>query len=187
LKALDNIDCKMIVFSSSATVYGNPKYLPFDEYHPTDPINVYGKTKLISENMIKSWCKNRPCRLSIALRYFNPVGAHTSCLFGENPSGIPNNLLPYICKVANNEIEYLKIFGNDYDTIDGTGVRDYLHVMDIADAHTKCLELLNKRSGFLKLNLGFGHGYSVFEVINTFEKINNVKIPYLFSKRRKEI
>ena len=184
LKALDNINCKMIVFSSSATVYGKPKYLPFDERHQTYPINIYGKTKLISENLIESWTNNKSSRLSIALRYFNPVGAHTSCLFGENPSGIPNNLLPYICKVANKEMEYLKIFGNDYDTNDGTGVRDYLHVMDIADAHSKCIELLNKQSGFLKLNLGIGYGYSVLDVINCFEKINNIKIPYLFSKRR---
>ena len=184
IKALNISNCKMIVFSSSATVYGNPLYLPFDENHETNPINVYGKTKLISENLIESWAKNKSPRLSIALRYFNPIGAHTSGLFGENPSGVPNNLLPYICKVANNEIETLKIFGNDYDTIDGTGVRDYLHVMDIADAHLKCLELFDKRFGFLKLNLGIGYGYSVLDVINCFEKINNIKIPYLITKRR---
>lgn len=185
LKALNESDCKIIIFSSSATVYGNPNYLPFNEKNQTNPINIYGKTKLTCENLIEAWSRNLKSRLCIALRYFNPIGAHSSGLFGEYPSGTPNNLLPYICKVANNEIEYLKVFGNDYDTFDGTGVRDYLHVMDIAEAHTKCLDLLDKQNGFLKLNLGVGHGYSVLEVINTFEKINNVKIPYLFSKRRK--
>lgn len=185
LKALNESECKVIIFSSSATVYGDPVYLPFNEKHQTNPINIYGKTKLVCENLIEAWSRNLPRKLCVALRYFNPVGAHSSGLFGEYPSGKPNNLLPYICKVANNEIEYLKIFGNDYDTFDGTGVRDYLHVMDIAEAHTKCLELLDKQNGFLKLNLGIGYGYSVLDVINTFEKTNNVKIPYLFSKRRK--
>jgi UDP-glucose 4-epimerase len=168
-----------IVFSSSATVYGIPEYLPIDEAHPTKPINPYGLTKLDIENILLDLSISNPNWKIISLRYFNPVGAHPSGEIGEDPNGIPNNLMPYISKVASKELSKLKIFGDSYNTIDGTGVRDYIHVMDLADGHLAALKYINNQSACLEtLNLGTGNGYSVIQILSAFEKANNIKIPY---------
>ncbi|MDC1283454.1 UDP-glucose 4-epimerase GalE [Amylibacter sp.] len=155
LTAMSKAKCNNIVFSSSATVYGKPQYLPYDEEHPTNPVNPYGRTKLIIENIISDWTKVDIERTATILRYFNPVGAHESGQIGEEPIGVPNNLLPYIAQVADGRREYLNIFGNDYDTSDGTGARDYIHVVDLAFAHTSALNR-NKLNKFEILNIGGG-------------------------------
>ena len=139
LSAMSKAGCDNIVFSSSATVYGEPQYLPYDEEHPTNPVNPYGRTKLMIEQIIYDWVKLDTNRRGTVLRYFNPVGAHQSGIIGEDPNGIPNNLMPFIAQVATGELEYLRIFGNDYETRDGTGVRDYIHVVDLAAAHIQAL------------------------------------------------
>lgn len=174
------------VFSSSATVYGEPKYLPYDENHPTCAINPYGRTKLIVENMLKDYCFSENFK-AICLRYFNPIGAHPSGLIGEDPNGIPNNLLPYINKVVLGEFDFLKIYGDDYDTKDGTGVRDYIHVVDLAKGHVLALNKLDdikKDSYFDVFNLGTGEPYSVLDVIKTYSKVIGKDINYKVFPRR---
>ena len=174
---------KKIVFSSSATVYGDPKKLPLTENHPLNPVNPYGRTKYMIELILKDlYNSDKNWHIAI-LRYFNPVGAHESGLIGEDPQGIPNNLMPYISQVAVGKREYLRVFGNDYNTIDGTGVRDYIHVIDLAIGHLKALEKL-ETIGYEVYNLGTGRGYSVLEVIKAFEKASGKKIPYKFVDRR---
>ena len=184
LEVMSKYNCKKLVFSSSATVYGNPKTLPIKEDFPLQTTNPYGSTKLYIEGILKD-LYNSDNEWSIAvLRYFNPIGAHKSYLIGENPNDIPNNLMPYIVKVATKKLEQLSIFGNDYNTVDGTGVRDYIHVVDLAIGHIKAIELINKEKGIDFYNLGTGHGYSVLEIVKTFEKINNIKVNYKITDRR---
>ncbi len=184
LDAMNSMNLKTLVFSSSATVYGNPQYLPIDENHPTTATNAYGRSKLHIEEMLKDVVSSDSDWRIIALRYFNPVGAHNSGLIGENPCGIPNNLVPFITKVASGELPFLSIFGDDYDTRDGTGERDYIHVMDIANGHLKALENIDKLPRWSTMNLSTGIGYSVLEVVATFQKILEKKIIYKISSRR---
>ena len=175
---------KKIVFSSSATVYGDPEELPIRETARLSVTNPYGATKLYIEGILKDlYVSDNDFRIAI-LRYFNPVGADESGLLGEDPNGIPNNLMPYIVKVANKELPCLNIFGNDYDTKDGTGVRDYIHVVDLALGHVKALEYLDKNEGMDYYNLGTGKGYSVLEMVNLFQKVNEVEVPYKIAPRR---
>lgn len=175
---------KKLVFSSSATVYGTPKTLPIKEDFPLSTTNPYGTTKLYIEGILRD-LYNSDNEWSIALlRYFNPIGAHSSGLLGENPNDIPNNLMPYVVKVANKELECLSIFGNDYDTKDGTGVRDYIHVMDLALGHIKAIERISNETGIDAYNLGTGIGYSVLDIVNVFSKINDVEVPYKIVDRR---
>ncbi len=184
LEVMCKYNCKKLVFSSSATVYGNPKTLPIKEDFPLQTTNPYGSTKLYIEGILKD-LYNSDNEWSIAvLRYFNPIGAHKSYLIGENPNDIPNNLMPYIVKVATGKLEQLSIFGNDYNTVDGTGVRDYIHVVDLAIGHIKAIELINKEKGIDFYNLGTGHGYSVLEIVKTFERVNNIKVNYKITDRR---
>lgn len=175
------------IFSSSATVYGDPIYLPMDEKHPTSSMNPYGRTKLHLEEIIHDISISDPEFFSICLRYFNPIGAHESGVIGENPLGTPNNLMPYILQVAANKFKKLKVYGDDYETDDGTGVRDYIHVQDIAFGHLSAFEfLLNKKpsKNFEVFNLGTGKGTSVLEIIKKFESITNIKIPFEVTSRR---
>ena len=184
LEAMKNAHVTQIVFSSSATVYGEPKELPIKEDHPLNPTNPYGETKLAVENLLRDLYRSSPKWKIFILRYFNPVGAHQSGLIGEDPSGIPNNLFPYIAKVAMGELESLKVFGDDYDTKDGTGVRDYIHVNDLADAHLRALEKLSQAK-CEAINLGTGKGYSVLEIINAFQSESKRTINLIISGRRK--
>ncbi len=182
LYCMEKYHVNKLVFSSSATVYGSPKTLPILEDFPLSTTNPYGTTKLIIENILTDVYKaNNNLDITI-LRYFNPIGAHKSGLLGEDPNGIPNNLMPYIVKVAFNELPVLNIFGSDYDTVDGTGVRDYIHVMDLAEGHI--LALNNKKKGLKIYNLGTGKGTSVLELVNMFSKVNNVKVNYKIVDRR---
>ncbi len=171
-------------FSSSATVYGAPDTDQYTEDLPTNPINVYGKTKLMVENIIRDICLANPEFRAACLRYFNPVGAHSSGLIGEDPLGIPNNLMPYIGQVALGKLPFLKIYGNDYATPDGTGMRDYIHVEDLAGGHLMALDYLNNNPGILTVNLGNQKPYSVLDVVQTFEKVSGIQIPYQFVERR---
>ena len=183
LKAMSKAECNNIVFSSSATVYGKPQYLPYDEKHPTSPVNPYGRSKLIIENIINDWTKVDTERTGIILRYFNPVGAHDSGQIGEEPIGIPNNLMPYIAQVADGRLEHLNVFGNDYETLDGTGARDYIHVVDLALAHISALSQ-NKLDSFEILNIGAGESTTVIELVNKFEDISGVSIEFKYLPRR---
>jgi len=183
LTAMSKADCNNIVFSSSATVYGKPEYLPYDEKHPTNPVNPYGRTKLIIENIINDWTEVDTNRKGVILRYFNPVGAHETGQIGEEPIGIPNNLMPYIAQVADGRREYLNIFGNDYDTLDGSGARDYIHVVDLALAHIASLNQ-NKLNKFEVLNIGAGKSTTVFELKKEFEEISGVIIKFKCLPRR---
>ena len=183
LQAMKKVNVKRLIFSSSATVYGKPKYLPLDEDHKLSPNNPYGKTKEIVEKILLDLHKyEKDWQIGI-LRYFNPVGAHKSGLIGEDPKGIPNNLMPYISQVAVGSRKELNIWGNDFPTNDGTGVRDYIHVVDLAIGHLKTLEKINDKK-LLILNLGRGEGFSVIQVLKAFEKVYGKKIPYKFAKRR---
>lgn len=184
LKLMKKYNVKNFVFSSSATVYGSPKTLPINEDFPLSTTNPYGASKLIIENILKDICKADSSFNVAILRYFNPVGAHKSGLIGENPNGIPNNLMPYITKVSIGELPFLNVYGNDYDTHDGTGVRDYIHVLDLANGHLKALDKLNESLGLVIYNLGTGNGYSVLDLVNTYSKVNNVDIPYKIVERR---
>jgi UDP-glucose 4-epimerase len=184
LEAMNNCEVKKIIFSSSATVYGDPQYLPIDEQHPISATNPYGWTKVMVEQILSDWCSADEQNLSISLRYFNPVGAHPSGLLGESPSGIPNNLMPYIAQTAVGKREFVNIFGNDYDTEDGTGVRDYIHIMDLALGHVAAFSTHHKDSGSLVYNLGTGKGYSVLEIINAFSSSSRTEINYQFTPRR---
>jgi len=175
--------CKKIVFSSSATVYGDPERVPITEDTKVGgTTNPYGTSKLFIEQILTDIAKSDSELAVVLLRYFNPIGAHHSGLIGENPNGIPNNLMPYIVKVASGELECLSVFGDDYDTVDGTGVRDYIHVVDLARGHV--LSLKNKESGIHIYNLGTGHGTSVLELVKTFEEVNGVKVNYKVVERR---
>lgn len=187
LKVLAAHDCKNIVFSSSATVYGQPKSVPIREDFPTPGCtNPYGWTKLMMEQVFKDVQKADSSWNVILLRYFNPIGAHESGLIGEDPAGIPNNLLPYVAQVAIGRLKELSVFGNDYPTPDGTGVRDYIHVVDLANAHLKAVERLGqvKDYGLKIINLGTGHGYSVLQIVKAFEKASGRKVPYVIKPRR---
>lgn len=184
LETMNEFNVKKIVFSSSATVYGDPEELPIKENAKLTTTNPYGATKLYIEGILKDlFASDNDYSIAI-LRYFNPVGAHPSGLLGEDPNGIPNNLMPYIMKVANKELPELSIYGNDYDTIDGTGVRDYIHVVDLAQGHLKALEYIDKHKGVDCYNLGTGHGYSVLKMVETFTKVNKVMVPYKIVARR---
>lgn len=176
--------CKKIVFSSSATVYGTNQNVPFREDYPLSTTNPYGTTKLMIEWILTDLFHADPEWSVALLRYFNPIGAHPSGLIGEDPNGIPNNLLPYIAKVALGKLEQLNVFGDDYNTPDGTGVRDYIHVMDLAEGHIKALEYILSRTGVEPINLGRGKGYSVLEVVRAFEKASGKKVPYRIAPRR---
>lgn len=186
LSTMKKYNVKKLVFSSSATVYGDPEVLPITEDCKTgNTTNPYGTSKLFVEQILKDLYKSDNTFDIAILRYFNPIGAHSSGLIGEEPNGIPANLLPYVSKVASGKLECLSVFGNDYDTKDGTGVRDYIHVVDLAIGHIKALEKLNKEGrGLFIYNLATGTGYSVLDIINTFEKVNNVKVNYKIVNRR---
>lgn len=184
VELLGKYNAKRIVFSSSATVYGMPKTVPISEDFPLSTTNPYGETKLMIERILKDvWVSDNEWSVSI-LRYFNPIGAHKSGLIGENPRGIPNNLLPYVAKVAAGQLPYLSVFGNDYDTKDGTGVRDYIHVVDLAKAHLKALERAEKVTGVEHFNVGTGTGYSVLEIVRAYEKASGLKVNYKIVDRR---
>lgn len=184
LKVMKKYGCKKIVFSSSATVYGNPQELPIKEEFPLSATNPYGYTKLMIEQILKDISVADKDFKAVILRYFNPIGADESGLIGEVPNGIPNNIMPYIMRVANGQYDHVTIFGNDYETKDGTGVRDYIHVVDLSKGHLKALEKIENGSGVKIYNLGTGKGYSVLDLITTFEKVNNVKVKYEFGPRR---
>ncbi|MCI8545990.1 MAG: UDP-glucose 4-epimerase GalE [Clostridia bacterium] len=177
-------DCKKIVFSSSATVYGDPATVPIKEDFPLSTTNPYGSTKLMIEQILTDVYKSDNRWTVILLRYFNPIGAHESGEIGENPNGIPNNLMPYINYVAAGKLDHLNVFGNDYDTHDGTGVRDYIHVVDLAIGHLKALDKARKITGVEVYNLGTGIGYSVLDIVKAFEKANNIEIKYEITVRR---
>ena len=178
-------NCHNIIFSSSATVYGDPASVPIREDFPVGgTTNPYGTTKVFTERILTDCCHADP-ELNVALlRYFNPIGAHPSGLIGEDPNGIPNNLVPYIAKVAVGKLEKVHVFGNDYPTPDGTGVRDYIHVVDLARGHVAAIKKLEQKPGLFICNLGTGHGYSVLDVINAFSKVCGKEIPYVIDPRR---
>ena len=183
-EVMNQYNIKKLVFSSSATVYGSQKVLPIKETASLSTTNPYGSTKLFIEYILDDIYKSDNEWSIIKLRYFNPVGAHVSGIIGEDPNGIPNNLMPYISKVATKELPYLNVFGNDYNTKDGTGVRDYIHVVDLAKGHLKALEYINNNNGSIAVNLGTGVGYSVLDIVKSYEKVNNIEIPYKIVDRR---
>jgi UDP-glucose 4-epimerase len=184
LEEMVRIGLKKIVFSSSATVYGAPIFLPYTESHPLNPINVYGQTKLMSEKILGDLNSSDPSFSAAILRYFNPVGAHKTGLIGENPNGEPNNLMPYITQVAVGKKDKLLVYGDDYETIDGTGRRDYIHVMDLASGHLAALKHISKTSGLCIANLGTGKSTSVLELVSAFERNAQKSIPYEVRARR---
>lgn len=185
LKLMKKYNCKRIVFSSSATVYGDPEIVPITEECKTGvTTNPYGTTKLFIERILQDvYVADNEFSIAL-LRYFNPIGAHVSGLIGEDPNDIPNNLMPYITGVASGKLEILSVFGNDYPTKDGTGVRDYIHVVDLAKGHLKALAKIREEAGVKIYNLGTGHGYSVLDLVNTFQKVNNVEVKYKIVGRR---
>ncbi|MBN2725420.1 MAG: UDP-glucose 4-epimerase GalE [Deltaproteobacteria bacterium] len=183
-KIMDKFSCKNLVFSSSATVYGEVKTVPVHENFPLAPTNPYGNTKRHIEDILKDISSADHSWSVSLLRYFNPIGAHESGRIGEDPRGIPNNLLPYISKVAAGKLSKLKVFGDDYDTPDGTGIRDYIHVVDLARGHIKALEKMKVLKGLITVNLGTGNGYSVFEVLRAFEIASKKTIPFVVTQRR---
>ena len=176
--------CKNIIFSSSATVYGDPETTPILENFPTSATNPYGRSKLMVEEILRDLYVADNEWSVVLLRYFNPVGAHASGTIGEDPNGIPNNLMPFIAQVAVGKREYLSVFGDDYDTVDGTGVRDYIHVVDLADAHVKAVEKIEQFSEVMTINLGTGEGYSVLEMLKAFEKASGREVAYKIAPRR---
>tara|TARA_B100000989_G_C19528304_1_gene468165 strand:- start:2334 stop:3332 length:999 start_codon:yes stop_codon:yes gene_type:complete len=185
LKALETAHVKKIIFSSSASVYGDPIYLPIDEEHPLNPKNPYAESKMIIENHLKKLTESNSNWKAISLRYFNPIGSHDNKLLGDRPSKEPDNIMPLICKVALGDKETFKVFGNDYKTKDGTGVRDYIHIQDLVDAHISCLKVFRKKFKSLKIfNVGTGEGYSVLEILKIFSAKSNKSIPYSFEARR---
>lgn len=185
LDVMRNNGCKNIIFSSSATVYGDPAIIPITEECPKGHCtNPYGQTKSMLEEVLMDVQKADPEWNVVLLRYFNPIGAHKSGLIGENPNGIPNNLMPYITQTAIGIRKELGVFGDDYDTPDGTGVRDYIHVVDLATGHVAALKAIEKNCGVAIYNLGTGHGYSVLDVVKAFEKANDLKVPYVIKPRR---
>lgn len=184
LDIMKKYNCKKIVFSSSATVYGDPETVPIKEDFPLSTTNPYGSTKLMIEQILRDVYISDNDWSIILLRYFNPIGAHESGLIGENPNGIPNNLLPYINQVACGKLECLSVFGNDYDTVDGTGVRDYIHVVDLAKGHLKALDKARNSKGVEAYNLGTGTGYSVLQIVKAFENATGVEVNYKIVERR---
>lgn len=184
LKLMKKFKVRNFVFSSSATVYGDPKILPIPEDAPLSATNPYGRTKLFIEYILKDLYQSDSFFNIAILRYFNPIGAHPSGLIGEDPNGIPNNLVPYVTQVAIKKLPYLKVNGNDYPTKDGTGVRDYIHVCDLARGHVLALEKLTTNCGLVIYNLGTGTGYSVLEIVDAFSKVVGVEIPYQIAPRR---
>jgi len=184
LQAMDRHGVERFVFSSSATVYGDPEFLPYTERHRLQPINPYGETKLAVERLLEARAAARPSFLHATLRYFNPIGAHPSGRMGEDPRGTPENLLPYLTRVVLGRMPRLRVFGGDYDTVDGTGVRDYIHVMDLAAGHLAALRYLDRTRRSITVNLGAGRGYSVLEVIRAFEDATGCKVPYEIVARR---
>ena len=184
LEAMAARGVKRLVFSSSATVYGDPERLPIPEGHRLAPTNPYGKSKLMIEHLLADHAAAEPAFRYAALRYFNPIGAHPSGRIGEDPRGIPNNLLPFVAQVAVKKLPALKVFGKDYKTVDGTGVRDYIHVMDLAHGHVAALRYLSTKKTSLTVNLGTGRGHSVLEVVKAFEKASGKKVPVQFAARR---
>lgn len=185
LKLMKKYNCKRIVFSSSATVYGDPEIVPItEECNTGGTTNPYGTTKLFIERILQDvYVADNEFSIAL-LRYFNPIGAHESGLIGEDPNDIPNNLMPYITGVASGKLEILSVFGNDYPTKDGTGVRDYIHVVDLAKGHLKALAKIRQEAGVKIYNLGTGHGYSVLDLVNTFQKVNNIEVKYKIVGRR---
>ncbi len=181
---MNEYGCKKIIFSSSATVYGSPKTVPITEDFPLHTTNPYGSTKRMLEEILSDFCVPDPEWSVVLLRYFNPIGAHESGLLGESPNGIPNNLMPYIMQVAVGKLPELGVFGNDYDTPDGTGVRDYIHVVDLARGHVNAIRKVTSDNGVNIYNLGTGNGYSVLDIVKAFEEANGVKIPYSIKPRR---
>ena len=184
MQAMEAHGVERLVFSSSATVYGEPDSVPVREDAALRVTNPYGRTKLVMEQLIEDWCKARPPASAVLLRYFNPVGAHPSGRIGEDPRGVPNNLMPYIAQVAVGRRERLQVFGNDYPTPDGTGLRDYIHVVDLAEAHARALECAATRRGTLALNVGTGNGYSVLELVAAFERASGKPVPFDIAPRR---
>jgi UDP-glucose 4-epimerase len=184
VQAMQDVGLRKLIFSSSATVYGIPQYLPYDENHPTVPINTYGRTKLQVEHILRDLAQSDPSWSIACLRYFNPVGAHASGLIGELPKGIPNNLMPYVCQVASGKLPHLKIFGDDYETPDGTGQRDYIHVMDLAEGHLATLLYLESQPGCHFINLGTGQPYSVKQLVAAFESAIGITINQQIEARR---
>jgi UDP-glucose 4-epimerase len=184
LSALHDAGVRTIVFSSSATVYGDARSMPIDEEAPTQVTNPYGRTKLIVEEMLRDLAVAQPDWSVTLLRYFNPVGGHPSGLMGEDPHGIPNNLMPYIAQVAIGRRQHLTVFGDDYPTVDGTGVRDYIHVLDLVDGHVAALRHRHGQAGVRVYNLGTGRGYSVLEALRAFEQASGRRVPYVVAARR---
>lgn len=184
MQAMEQAGVSRLVFSSSATVYGQPEKVPVREDAPLNATNPYGRTKLVMEQLIQDWCTSRPAMAAVLLRYFNPVGAHPSGLIGEDPRGEPDNLMPYVAQVAVGRRERLRIYGDDYPTPDGTGVRDYLHVMDLARAHLNAVEYVMANKGCDAFNVGTGRGYSVLEVVQAFEQASGKSIPYEITSQR---
>ena len=184
MASMQRHNVKRLVFSSSATVYGKPHTLPIVENFPVQTTNPYGATKLMIEDIMRDVAKADPTWSISLLRYFNPIGAHPSGTIGEDPNGIPNNLVPYVAKVAGGRLEKVHVYGDDYDTVDGTGVRDYIHVVDLAAGHLCALKQLMEKQGVFTYNLGTGNGYSVLQVIAAYEKACGHKIPYVIDPRR---
>ena len=184
LHAMGRAGCKRIIFSSSATVYGEPVYLPYDEAHPTNPTSVYGHSKLMAERILTDWAAATPGAAAVLLRYFNPVGAHASGRIGEDPKDIPNNLMPFIAQVAVGKRDALQIFGDDYDTPDGTGLRDYIHVVDLARAHVAAVSYAADHKGARPFNIGTGQSYSVKDMVAAFARASGREIPTRQSPRR---
>lgn len=184
LAAMDRHGVRRVIFSSSATVYGEPEYLPYDEAHPTNPTSVYGRTKLIAEQIITDWSTTHKDASAILLRYFNPVGAHASARIGEHPDGVPNNLMPFIAQVAVGKRAELQVFGDDYDTPDGTGLRDYIHVVDLARAHVAAVDYSATPRGAQVFNVGTGQSYSVHDMVTAFAKASGQDIPCVIKPRR---
>ena len=185
LEVMEEFGCKRLIFSSSATVYGPENPVPYVETMPAHVCtNPYGWTKVMSEQILRDYAAAKPDFSAVLLRYFNPIGAHPSGLIGEDPRGIPNNLMPYIAQTAAGRREYLSVFGNDYPTPDGTGVRDYLHVVDLARGHVAAMDYMAERKGVFVFNLGTGHGYSVLDMVHAFEKATGKKVPYKIAPRR---
>ena len=184
LRVMREYHCNVIIFSSSATVYGCNNEAPYVEEMPTSATNPYGYTKVMIEQILRDVCTANPEFTAVALRYFNPIGAHISGLLGENPNGIPNNLVPYVAQVALGKLDHVRVFGDDYDTPDGTGVRDYIHVMDLATGHVAAVAYGLEHRGFEPINLGTGHGSSVLDVVNAFSKACGKPVNYHFAPRR---
>jgi UDP-glucose 4-epimerase len=184
LQAMRFTGVTKLIFSSSATVYGVPRFLPLTEQHPTSAVNPYGRTKLQVEEMLQDLARSDQDWEIVCLRYFNPVGAHDSAMIGDAPSGVPSNLMPYLAQVATGNLPFLQVFGNDYETPDGTGIRDYIHVMDLAEGHAAALGYLHHSKGLATFNLGTGKGTSVLELLHAFERVSGKNLPYRLMPRR---